>query len=390
MYKKNKKNVSHDFKLYKCCGCEICADACPTKAIVMKENKEGFKYPSIDNDKCINCGKCLKVCPMRNSTFRVQKYEKPIAFAVKHKNEDARSESRSGGIFTALSDVILNNNGVIYGCILNEKFKAIHFRADNKEIRDLMRGSKYVQSSMKGIANQVIEDLKNNKIVMFTGTGCQVQGIRQIVPTNLQKNLLLVDIVCHGVPSPKIWKEYLQYMSKIYNGKITAVDFRNKKEYGWKDHVESIEINGVRHDNKVYTNLFYNHVIIRPSCFKCPYKNLNRPGDITIADFCGIDDAVSGFNDNKGVSLVLINDDIGKKYFEKSKNDIIFKSVELEKTLQPPLKGNFIEPSNRKKFWHVYYTKGFEKAIELYGIIRKATIRDKIQRKIKNITNKIK
>lgn len=386
----NKKNVSYEFRSYKCCGCEICVDACPTKAIIMKEDKEGFKYPSIDNDKCINCGKCLKICPIRNNTYRVKKYEKALAFAVKHKNENTRSESRSGGIFTALSDVVLKNDGVIYGCILNDNFEAIHYRADTKEIRDLMRGSKYVQSSMSGIANKVIEDLKNDKIVMYTGTGCQVQGIRQVVPTNLQKNLLLVDIVCHGVPSPKIWREYLQYMSKKFKGKITGVDFRNKIEHGWKDHVETIEVNRVKHDSKVYTNLFYNHVIIRPSCFRCPYKNLNRPGDITIADFWGIDEAVSGFNDNKGVSLVLINDEIGKKYFEKSKNDIIFKSVELEKTLQPPLKGNFIEPSNRKKFWHIYYTKGFEKAIELYGVIKKASIKDKIRRKVKNITRKRK
>ena len=386
----DKKNVSYKFNSYKCCGCEICADACPTKAIVMKEDEEGFKYPSIDKDKCINCGKCIKVCPMRNSTFRVQKYEKPLAFAVKHKNEETRNESRSGGIFTALSDVVLNNNGVIYGCILNEKFEAIHFRADNREVRNLMRGSKYVQSSMKGIANQVIEDLQKNKIVMFTGTGCQVQGIRQVVPTNLQKKLLLVDIVCHGVASPKIWREYLKYMSKTFNGKITAVDFRNKKDYGWKNHVESIEIDNIKHDSKVYANLFGSCLILRPSCFKCPYKNLNRPGDITIADFWGIDEAVSGFNDNKGVSLVLINDEIGKDFFDKSKEDITFKSVELEKILQPPLKGNFIEPSNRKKFWHLYYTKGFEKAIEIYGTIKKATIKDRVLRKIKKITNKIK
>mgnify|MGYP001860572932 FL=1 len=390
MNKIKKKNVSYDFNLYKCCGCEICADICPTKAIVMKEDREGFKYPIIDNDKCINCGKCLRICPIRKSTFRVSKYEKPQAFAVKHKNDNTRIESRSGGIFTALSDIVLDNNGVIYGCILNEKFEAIHCRADNRKIRDLMRGSKYVQSSMKRIVNQVIEDLKNNKTVLFTGTACQVQGIRQAVPIKLQKNLLLIDIVCHGVPSPKIWKEYLNYIANKYNGKITAVDFRNKKEYGWKEHIESIEVNGIRHDSKVYTNLFYNHVIIRPTCFKCPYKNFNRPGDITIADFWGIDDAVCGFNDNKGVSLVLINNNTGREYFEKSKNDIIFEPVELEKTLQPPLRSNFIEPSNRKRFWKIYSNKGFDEAIKFYGIIRKSSIRDKIRIKLKNLINRVK
>lgn len=385
MNRKENKNVLNKFNLYKCCGCEVCADICPTNAIVMKEDKEGFKYPSIDINKCINCGKCLKVCPIRNNNFRVQKYEKPQAFAVKHKKENTRIESRSGGIFTALSDVILDNKGIIYGCILNEKFEAIHYRADNKKIRNMMRGSKYVQSSMEGIEKQIIKDLENNKIVMFTGTGCQIQGIRNAIPKKLQKNLLLVDIVCHGVPSPKIWKEYLDYISNKYKGKVTAVNFRNKKQYGWKDHVESIEINGKRYDSKIYTNLFYNHVMIRPSCFKCPYKNINRPGDITIADFWGIDDAISGFNDNKGVSLVLINDDKGANYFEKTKKDIIYNVVELDKTLQPPLRGNFIEPSNRKKFWKIYYKKGLDKAIEMFGIIRKASIEDKIKGKIEKI-----
>lgn len=388
MDNKKKKNVSYKFNPYKCCGCEVCIDICPTKAITMKEDKEGFKYPIVNNEKCINCGKCIMICPIRNSSFRTQKYEKPQAYAIKLKNEQDRMESRSGGIFTAISDEILNNNGIVYGCILNKDFEAIHFRADNKKVRNLMRGSKYVQSTMSGISNQIIGDLKDGKKVMYTGTGCQVQGIRQSVPTNLQKNLLLVDIVCHGVPSPKIWREYLKYMADKYKGSITAVDFRNKKEYGWKDHVESIEVNGIRYDSKIYTNLFYNHVIIRPSCFKCPYKNLNRPGDITIADFWGIDDAICGFNDNRGVSLVLINNDIGKKYFEKSKNDIVFKSVDLEKTLQPPLKSNFIEPSNRKKFWRIYYTKGFDKAIELYGVRKKESVRDRIKRKLKNIKRK--
>lgn len=380
-----KNNVSYKFSTDKCCGCEVCVDACPTKAIIMKEDKEGFKYPSVDNEKCINCGKCLKVCPIKNNSFRIKKYDKPLAFAVKHKNESDRRESRSGGIFTAISDIILENKGVVYGCILNENFEAVHFRADNKSSRNKMRGSKYVQSSMAGIANQIIEDLKNDRMVLFTGTGCQVQGIRQAVPMNLQKKLLLVDIVCHGVPSPKIWREYLNFVAKKYHGKIKSVDFRNKKEYGWKEHIESIEVNGIRHDSKTYTNLFYNHVIIRPSCFKCPYKNLNRPGDITIADFWGIDNAVNNFNDDKGVSLVLINNDIGREYFEKSKKDIILESVELEKVMQPPLRGNFIIPSNRKKFWKIYYTKGFEKAIKIYGARKKASFSDRFFRKIRNI-----
>lgn len=373
----------------KCCGCTVCKDICPTNAITLKEDEEGFIYPDIDIKKCINCGKCLKVCPIRNIKNVWNQYETPIAYAAKHNIEKVRLASRSGGVFTAISDYILSLNGVIYGAILLDDFKCIHYRATTNEERDKMRGSKYVQSNMNGILNDVITDLKNDLWVLFSGTSCQVQAIRQAIPIKLQEKLILVDIICHGVPSPKVWADYLKYNEKLYNGKITNVDFRNKIKYGWRDHVETISVDNEEHDSKIYTNLFYNHVIIRPSCFECPYKSLVKPGDITIADCWGIDNAIDNFNDDKGVSLVLINNDKGKSIIDKSKKDIVFEKIDLEKCMQPPLRGNFVKPVMRKKFWKIYKKKGFEAAIQIYGKRKELSLFDKISRKIqKNILKK--
>lgn len=383
-------NVEFKTTPKKCCGCEACVDICSKSAIKMKVDCEGFWYPEVSEDMCVDCGKCIQICPIKNSKSVWNQYEKSVAFAVKHKEEDVISNSRSGGIFTALTDVVLEQSGVIYGCGLTDSFDACHFRTETSVGRDRMRGSKYVQSSMKGIYKQVIQDLKNDRIVLFSGTSCQVQAMRQATSISLQEKLILVDVVCHGVPSPKIWREYLHLMEVKYDGKVTGVDFRNKKTYGWKEHVETVEIDGKPYDSKNYTNMFYNHVSIRPSCFECPYKSVSRPGDITIADFWGINNVAEEFDDDKGVSLVLVNNKKGENFFEKTKNNIIFKQVEIEKCMQPPFRGNYIIPSCRKKFWKLYFSKGLEVAVEIYGTRQKETVQDKVLRKIIKIKNRYK
>ena len=198
-------NIKENAPKY-CCGCEVCADMCPVGAIEMVEDGEGFFYPRVVKSKCIDCGKCLECCPEKKVPDTMNSYKFPIAYGVKHKDENTRLKSRSGGIFTALSDIVLNKSGIVYGCGMTEEFVVKHFRAETEEERNLMRGSKYVQSRMEGICRQIIDDLKADCYVLFSGTSCQVQGIRNAVPTALQSKLFLVDIVCHGVPSPKVWK----------------------------------------------------------------------------------------------------------------------------------------------------------------------------------------
>ena len=302
-------------------------------------------------------------------------------FAVKHKEENVRANSRSGGIFTALSDAVLNEKGIVYGCILNEKFEAKHYRADNYKDRDLMRGSKYIQSDVGIIFQDVAKDLKAGKKVLFSGTSCQIAGLKSFLQKEYE-NLLCVDIVCHGVPSPLVWKEYLKWQERKV-GKIFSVDFRNKKDFGWADHVETLTSeNGGVLNSRIFTSLFYGHHILRPSCYKCPYKDITHPGDITIADYWGIDKAAPGFNDNKGVSLVLINNIKGKEIFDNVKEELIIQETNIKDSLQPPLIKPFDEPKGRENFWKYFYKNDFSKVAKKYGTTSLST---KIKRKLKYI-----
>ena len=291
----------------------------------------------------------------------------PEVYAVKHKNEKIRALSRSGGVFTALSDSVLAEHGVVYGCILTDNFEAVHIRATTDALRDAMRGSKYIQSSMGTIFADVKKDLDSETKVLFSGTSCQIAGLKSYLNRDYE-NLICVDIVCHGVPSPLVWKEYLEWQAKKNKGVIQSVDFRNKKQFGWAAHVESLFFqDGRRIDSKVFTTLFYSHVILRPCCYKCPYKDIMHPGNITIADYWGIDKASPGFNDNKGVSLVLINDAKGKTLFEEVKQSLDYRKTEIECSLQPPLVAPFSAPKEREGFWKDKNKYSFNKIAKKYA-----------------------
>lgn len=368
-----------------CCGCSACFASCPTGAIIMKEDQEGFLYPYIQKEKCVSCYRCLKVC-----AFKVDLQEKPydrkqqnpvknlyegkkeadtipLVFAAKHKNLETRMDSRSGGIFSALSDQVLKSNGVVYGCVLTSDFNAKHVRADNYEIRDKMRGSKYIQSDMTSIFKSVKNDLLNKRFVLFSGTSCQIAGL-QFYLEKPYTNLLCIDIVCHGVPSPKVWQSYLDWQSKRKKSKCVKVDFRDKKKFGWAEHKETLYFNNRKSiSSDIFKNLFYGHEILRPSCYQCPYKNILHPGDITIADYWGIEKAAPGFDDNKGVSLVLVNNEKGLTWFDKTKKDMEYVQCRIEDSMQPPLKAPFREPLDRESFWKDFEVKDFTYIAKKYG-----------------------
>lgn len=294
-------------------------------------------------------------------------FKKPNVYAVHHKNINVRQESRSGGIFTAISDYVLNENGVIYGCVLNENFDAIHTRATTAKERDAMRGSKYIQSDLGNTFKNVKKDLVEEKKVLFSGTSCQVAGLRKYLSKEYE-NLFCVDIVCHGVPSPKVWDEYIEWQEKKKKSKVKKVDFRNKKKYGWREHVETLEFfNDKKVNSRVFTTLFYQHNIIRPCCSRCPYKAIMHPGDITIADYWGIEKAAPEFDDNKGVSLVLVNNENGQKMFDSISNTIKYKKTKLEDSMQPPLQKPFPEPPERSIFWNDFENKDFGFIAKKYG-----------------------
>lgn len=294
-------------------------------------------------------------------------WKQPKVYAVQHKNEGVRAASRSGGIFTAVSDYILDQEGVIYGCVLTDEFTAIHVRADSKDGRDRMRGSKYIQSSMGDTYKDVKRDLLDDRKVLFSGTSCQVAGLKSFLGKEYS-NLLCIDIVCHGVPSPAVWKKYLTWWEEKNHGKIITVDFRNKKDFGWRDHKEKLSMdNGQVVNSTVFTSIFYSHLALRPCCYECPYKAIMHPGDITIADYWGIEKAAQEFDDNKGVSLVLVNNDVGEKAFDTVKDAVRWRQTRIEDSMQPPLKAPYPMPSNRNVFWSDFLNKDFEYVSRKYG-----------------------
>lgn len=296
--------------------------------------------------------------------------ENEIWYAVKHINKNIRMNSRSGGVFTAISDYVLESGGRIYGCKTTEDFLAIHTYADTKEERDDFRGSKYIQSDMGDTFENVLKDLKENRKVLFSGTPCQVAALKKYVTitcADYQKNLILLDIVCHGVPSPKVWKSYLRWIEEKKHKEISIVEFRNKRNFGWADHVESIYFkDGSVFHGTYFRYLFYRHSILRPACYKCPYKG-EYYSDITIADCWGIERVNNEFNDNQGVSLVIVNSEVGKTIFEKIKNDLEIIKCNSKDMLQEPLCKPCKEPENRQMFWDDFNNLKFEKIIKKYA-----------------------
>ena len=290
----------------------------------------------------------------------------PSTYAVKHKDENVRSNSRSGGVFTALSDFVLEQGGIVYGCVMKNTTEAVHIRATTKAERDLMRGSKYIQSEMGQAFRLVKEDLDAGKMVLFSGTSCQVAGLSCYLGKEYA-NLFLVDILCHGVPSQHVWKLFVEWEESKY-GKSKTVDFRNKIDYGWKEHVETIKfIDNRSISSKIYTSIFYGHYSLRPCCYECKYKTVSHPGNLTIADYWEIDRALPGFNDNKGVSLVFVNDECGKDLLKTIEDDLVCVQTNYEDSTRPSMFKSAHCPENRKQFWHDINTRSFEYVAKKYG-----------------------
>ena len=350
---------------YLCSGCTACKTICPVNAIEMVRDEEGFKYPVINKEKCIECNICKDVCPNVKKSSENNMLE---AYGAKLKDLESRKTSRSGGVFIALSDYILNQNGIIYGSALNKDFSVSHLRATTPSERDLFKGSKYVQSDMKDIINQVIQDLKSGKKVLFSGTPCQVSGLLSVIPKEIQENLFTIDLLCHGVPSNMVYEDFLKYIEEKEKKKIKEFIFRDKS-FGWSTHYEtSIFEDGSKITTGIFKSLFYGHNILRPACFKCNYANTNRPADISIADFWGIDKINPEFYDEKGVSLAIINTKKGKSIFEKVKQEIDIAECSLEDCIKYAcmLRCPSEEPETREEFWEDYKKESFENIIKKY------------------------
>lgn len=292
----------------------------------------------------------------------------PLTYGAKHKDENTRANSRSGGVFTAISDYVLGRNGIIYGSVMDEQFLARHKRATTSEERDAMRGSKYIQSFLGDTFESVKKDLLDGRYVLFTGTSCQVKGLKNFLDREYD-NLICMDILCRGVPSPLVWKKYLDWRREK-NGKITNVSFRNKADFGWKRHVETLTFeDGRRISSCVFADMFRSRTVLRPCCYDCKFKNYIHPADITIGDFWEIDNIAPEFNDNMGVSLIMVNNEKGRKVFDLAKDGLHCIEVDAKSSFKSSMLESYPEPKRRRRFWKDFYSLKFGRLVMKYELL---------------------
>lgn len=355
----------------KCCGCTACLQRCPKQCISMKEDEQGFSYPVIDTSACIDCGLCEKVCPMLHPSA----IKEPLqVFAAKNKNEEQRLRSSSGGIFILLAEHIIEQGGVVFGARFNQKWEVEHCYAETiKELEPLMR-SKYVQSDIGDTYNEAERFLKEGRQVMFVGTSCQIAGLKRFLRKEYD-NLLAVDFICHGVPSPGIWRKYLEEIKFSQTSSvITSINFREKQlgGYGWKKYGFEVrskspfkgEKNTVLKSGIFYENIFMrgflSNLYLRPSCYKCTAKNGASGSDLTIADFWGIQNYHPEFDDDKGVSLIFVHTDIGKSSIANL--SYIIDTIDSNKTEAIAANPSYIQavqtPPKYPFFWRKYLKIG--------------------------------
>lgn len=370
-----------------CCGCWACNNVCPVAAITMQSDAEGFMYPSINEKKCIHCNKCESVCPFgeNNPLIKPQK-----VYAVKNLDEHVRENSSSGGFFSVLMDYTINNGGVVYGAKFDKEFNVLHGRAETKDDCKHFRGAKYVQSQLGNIHRRVKDDLKQNRIVLFSGTPCQISSLKKYLGKLAEdEKFITCDILCHGVPSPLIWRDYLGLLGK----KIASVSFRSKRN-GWHSTELKIADNenvlvSENHRANAYSQLYFCHYSLRPSCANCPYASIERSGDFSIGDFWGIEKTHPEFDDNKGVSLLFVNTIKANQIFHAIQGTVISKESSLEKCMQPVLRHPSKLAVNRADFWKDYWKKGLLHSILMYTYKGDQVWYIRLERKWNSIKKKI-
>ncbi|WP_321424545.1 Coenzyme F420 hydrogenase/dehydrogenase, beta subunit C-terminal domain [uncultured Bacteroides sp.] len=343
---------------HNCCGCTACVQVCPKMCISFPEDEEGFRYPYVDKETCIDCGLCENVCPVLNQT----EPKKPLnVYAAINPNEEIRMKSSSGGIFTILAEKVINEGGVVFGARFDENWEVMHDFTKTIEGLEVFRGSKYLQSRIGETYKQAREFLRAGFKVLYTGTSCQILGLKMFLRKEYD-NLLTVDIVCHGVPSPKIWKSYLQDINSM-NQKITYINLRAKIR-GWKRYSYLIKAgDNVLYDdyaaNSMYLKGFMSNVFLRPSCYKCPAKEGRSNSDITLADNWGYWDIKPENFDDMGVSAVMVNTNKGNEFLNKLSIKLQQYSIEAFIASNLSYKKSMESPKYRSFFWQEFPKLGF-------------------------------
>lgn len=360
----------------------------------MKMDEEGFAYPEIDAKKCINCGLCLKAC----SRHSKRETSAPLnIYAAKNIDEALRFRSSSGGAFSGLAAYVEKRGGVICGVAYDDRFCAVHRFAETEPEWSTFRTSKYMQSRLEDAFIKVHGYLRDQRMVLFTGTPCQIDGLKQYLSARnaSTEKLLTCDNICHGAPSPKVWRDYLDYLQKKGRDKVASVNFRDKQGHGWHGSELTVYgktgkllLSGSQKDD-CFFQMFFQHYILRPSCHSCPYACFQRPGDITIGDYWGVEKHYPDFDDDKGISLVMCNTEKGQAAWESISNEYIYFPVKPELCTQANLIAPAKSNSQREQFWEGYQKYGFS------GIGKKLRLLplswwDKVMQLLRRAASKVK
>lgn len=370
----------------RCCGCNACVQICPKHCIAMYEDEEGFLYPEADALKCIKCDLCEKACPMLQQPPSI----KPLyTYAAKHANDQIRMDSSSGGVFTLLAEEIIASGGVVFGARFDEKWEVVHDYADTMEGVIAFRGSKYLQSRVEDTFRQADIFLKKGRKVLFSGAPCQIAGLKRFLRKEYD-HLYTVDFICHGVPSPEIWCKYISEEQSAQRIKLNLTDktdfkienirFRDKRS-GWRNYSvtlsfswqneeglrESVSRSDTFNKNR-FIQGFLQNLYLRPSCYNCPSKCGKSGSDITIGDFWGLCKYYPDFDDDKGASAILVNNEKGKQLFDKI--SVLNLPVRYEEILESNLciEKSVAIPEYRDFFWQSIEQKTL---LELMKIIKK-------------------
>ena len=364
-----------------CCGCQACGDVCPKQAIAFKIDKEGFWYPGVDSHLCVDCGLCERVCPCLND----KDPKRPLTvFAAVNPDEEVRMESSSGGIFWMLVKHTIEEDGVVFGAAFDEEWMVCHSSADTLADARKYRGSKYVQSRLVGRYTEAQRALKQGRKVLFSGTACQIAGLKNYLNKDYP-NLLTVDVVCHGVPSPGIWREYIKHLSS--GRTINSVSFRDKQR-GWSTYDFLLQYSDGKklresHFQNIFMQGYLHGFYLRPSCHSCRVKHGKCGSDITLGDFWGVENLIPELNDNKGTSVILVNTAKGKETIQGI--DLLLREVEYEQAVS----GNAcIEISTKETEWRSVFMNKYLKGCGIDAVI--STIKQIKPSLIKRVFGKLR
>ena len=357
-----------DLSQINCTGCHSCYSVCPQNCIEMKPDNEGFLYPYINDDNCIDCGLCEKSCPSLNP---VSVSIDSNLFACYRKNLVKRMESASGGIFSVLAELIISEGGVVFGAAFDEQWNLKHIAVDNTDDLIQLKGSKYVQSEIGNSFVKVKELLEQGRKVLFSGTSCQIQGLKSFLKKDYN-NLLCVDLICHGVPSPKVWQKYIE---EISNGRNLFKLNQRDKSKGINNAPIIFEFEDgkkfkQKYNDNLYIRGFIQNLYLRPSCYKCDFKGIERSSDITIGDFWGLENYKPDFVDKYGVSAVIIHTQKGLELFERIEDKLSIvdcnNNYEWVTSQNPCVDKSVIVNSNRRAFFNRLDNVSFDKLIKDY------------------------